>query len=102
MYRLNSWSEYRKLALVLKPLTVYFVRDPHPLRTPPWGLRLIFYTGFDGYVFIDYADGSELRKTKTPIRGNGEDEIPILVKDIEAFLSSQIGPVNVSPIWFVS
>ena len=31
-----------------------------------------------------------------------EKEIPLLVEDIKSFLHSQIGRINVSPIWFVS
>ena len=100
--RIMSWKKYRKLALEFKPETVYYARDPHPLRKPPWGLKLIFYHGFDGYVFTDYAEGDALHKTKIPIRGTDESDIPILVEDIESFLHSQIGKVKVSPIWFVS
>jgi len=102
VYRILTWNEYRKLALTLKPSIIYYARDPHPLRKPPWGLKLIFYHGFDGYIFVDYADGSSLHKTKIPIRGVNEKEIPLLVEDIESFLHSQIGKIKVSPIWFVS
>jgi len=97
-----SWKEYRKLALEFKPEIIYYARDPHPLKKPPWGLKLIFYHGFDGYVFVDYADRSSLHKTKIPIRGRNEKEIPLLVEDIESFLHSQLGRVKVSRIWFVS
>jgi hypothetical protein len=102
LHRVRTWEEYRNLALTLKPSTIFYARDPHPLRKPPWGLKLIFYQGFDGYVFKDYADGSTLHKTKIPIRGQNEREIPLLVEDIERFLYSQIGQVKVSPTWFVS
>ena len=100
--RIKSWKEYRKLALEFKPEIIYYARDPHPLKKPPWGLKLIFYHGFDGYVFTDYAEGDALNKTKIPIRGTNEQEIPLLMEDIESFLHSQIGRVKVSPIWFVS
>jgi len=63
-------------------------------------LKLIFYHGFDGYVFTDYADGDALHKTRIPIRGTDKRSIPILVEDIERFLRSQMGKVKVSPIWF--
>lgn len=102
VYHILTWEEYRKQALTFKPAILYYARDPHPLRKPPWGLKLIFYHGFDGYVFKDYADGSTLYKTKIPIRGKNKREIPLLVEDIESFLYSQIGRVKVSPIWFVS
>jgi len=101
VYRIRSWKEYRSLAREFKPEIIYYARDPHPLRKPPWGLKLIFYHEFDGYIFIDYANGNALYKTKIPIRGTDEKEIPIL-EDIKRFLHSRIGKVMVPPIWFVS
>jgi hypothetical protein len=102
VYRVLKWEEYRKLALTLKPPIIFYARDPHPTCRPPWGLKLIFYHGFDGYVFTDYADGDVLHKTKIPIRGRDERNIPILVEDIESVLHAQIGRMKVSPIWFPS
>jgi len=74
------------------------VIDSHPLRKPPWGLKLIFYNGLNGYFFVDYADGVTLYKTKIPIQGKDKKEIPLLVEDIESFIHSQIGKIKVSPI----
>lgn len=102
VHRIQSWEEYSKLARTLKSDIIYYARDPHPLRKPSWGLKLIFYHGFDAYIFIDYADGKTLHKTKIPIRGIAEGDIPLLVEDIEGFLHSHIGKVKVSPIWFIS
>jgi hypothetical protein len=100
VYRVLTWTEYRELALALKPAIVYYSRDPHPTCQPPWGLKLIFYHGFDGYVFTDYAQGAALHKTGIPIRGQDPRDIPLLVEDVEQFLHNQIGTVKVSPIWF--
>ena len=102
VYRILTWEEYRKLTLTFRPTIVYYARDPHPTNKPPWGLKLIFYHEFDGYVFTDYAEGDRLHKTGIPIRGVSKSHIPILVEDVESFLHSQIGKVKVSPIWFVS
>ena len=98
VYRIRSWEEYRDLARECKPGIIYYARDSHPLRKPPWGLKLIFYQGFNGYVFIDYADGATLHKTKIPIRGKDKREVPLLIEDIENFIHSQIGKIKVSPI----
>lgn len=100
VYRILTWDEYRRLALEFKPGIVYYSRDPHPTCRPPWGLKLIFYHGFDGYVFTDYAEEDVLHKTGIPIRGTDKADIPLLVEDIERFLQTQIGNVKVSPIWF--
>ena len=100
VYRILTWEEYQTLALTMKPNIVYYARDPHPTNKPPWGLKLIFYNGFDGYILTDYAEGDALHKTKIPIRGTDKGEIPILVEDIERFLHTQLGNVKVSPVWF--
>jgi hypothetical protein len=102
IYRIRTWDKYEELALKFKPSIIYYARDPHPLRNPSWGLKLIFYNGFDSYLFIDYSDEHSLHKTKIPIKGTDEKEIPLLVEDIEKFLYSRIGRVKISPIWFVS
>jgi len=100
VYRIHEWDEYRKLALEYKPGIVFYSRDPNPLSKPPWGLKLIFYNGSDGYIFTDSADGDVLHKTGISIRGTDKASIPILVENIESFLKSQIGNVKLSPIWF--
>ena len=98
VHRIRSWEEYRNLAREYKPEIIYYSRDSHPLRKPPWGLKLIFYQGFNGYVFIDYADGATLHKTKIPIQGKDKREVPLLIEDIEYFIHSQIGKIKISPI----
>jgi len=98
VYRIRSWKDYQELALKFKPEIIYYARDRHPLRKPPWGLKLIFYHGFNGYVFIDYADGAILHKTRIPIQGKNTREVPLLIEDIKNFLHSQIGKIKISPI----
>ncbi len=98
--RIHDWDEYRKLTLEYKPSIIFYSRDPHPLGKPPWGLKLIFYNGLDGYVFTDSADEGVLQKTGIAIRGTDKGSIPLLIEDIESFLKSQIGNLKLSPIWF--
>ncbi|UCH37351.1 MAG: hypothetical protein JSV76_06665 [Candidatus Bathyarchaeota archaeon] len=90
IYRIVSWEKYRDHALEFTPSIIYYAIDSHPLRNPPWGLKLIFYHDFNGYVFIDYADGATLYKTKIPFRGTDPREVPLLVEDIEHFIHDQI------------
>ena len=92
VYRVLKWEEYRELALAFNPPIIFYSRDPHPTCRPPWGLKLIFYHGFDRYVFTDYAKGEVLHKTKIPIRGLDDNDIPVLVEDIESFLHAQSTP----------
>lgn len=98
VYRIKDWHEYRAAAQELKPTIIFYSRDPHPLRTPPYGLKFIFYHELDSYIFHDYADGATLVKTKIPIQGDDPREVPILHEDIEHFIHMQIGNITVSPI----
>jgi len=98
VYRIQSWSEYRKLAQEFKPDIILYLRESHPLRKPPYGLKLIFYHKLDSYILVDYADDAALFKTKIPIQGQDKREVPILHEDIENFIHTQIGKIKVSPI----
>ena len=98
VYRIPTWNQYRKLARKMTPTTMFYSLDPHPLRQPPWGLKLIFYHELDSYIFQDYADEMSLHKTKIPIKGHDPNEVPILVEDIVQFIHIHIGKIRVSPI----
>jgi hypothetical protein len=98
VYRIKGWNEYQKLAKTLKPNIIFYSRDPHPLRKPPYGLKLIFYHQLDSYIFQDYANGATLVKTKIPIRGQDTSDVPILHDDIVNCIHTLIGKIQVSPI----
>ena len=95
---IKSWNDYRKLAQKFKPNIIFYSRDPHPLRKPPYGLKLIFYHELDSYILHDYADDAALKKTKIPIKDQDKREVPILHEDIENCIHTQIGNIQVSPI----
>jgi len=84
-----NWEEFKKLASELLPVIIFYIEQPHPLKTPPLGLRLTFYHGQDMYVFIDYANGASLVKTGIPVK-NHTDKIHAEVReeDIRDFLSN--------------
>ena len=98
IHRIKSWNEYQKLAKKLKPNIIFYSLDPHPLRNPPYGMKLIFYHQLDSYIFQDYAANATLFKTKIPIQGQDKNEVPILPENIENFIHTQIGKIQVSPI----
>jgi hypothetical protein len=98
IHRIQNWIQYKKLALQYKPTIIFYSRDPHPLRKPPYGLKLIFYHEFNTYIFQDYADGATLYKTKIPITDRWPREVPITHDAIEYFIHTQIGNIKVSPI----
>jgi len=98
IYRIQSWTQYKELALKHSPQIIFYSRDPHPLRKPPFGMKLIFYHQFDTYIFQDYANGATLFKTKIPLVDRGSREVPITHEAIENFIHTEIGTRNVSPI----
>ena len=88
VFRIQTWDEYKRRVSELHPGTVFYLSEPHPLRTPPLGLRLTFYNSSDMYVFVDHADGSSLVKTGIPVV-NHMDRVNVEVReqDIRSFLS---------------
>ncbi|UCH03084.1 MAG: hypothetical protein JSV20_04730 [Candidatus Bathyarchaeota archaeon] len=95
VYRIKTWEHFKALVTSLKPSTVYYLTQPHPLRKPPLGLRLTFYNRGDIYVFIDYADAKVLHKTGIPIT-NPSDAVNADVSeyDIRNFLAKELDDVN--------
>lgn len=95
VHRVDAWNEFKSLVLALKPDTIYYLSEPHPLRKPPLGLRLTFYQGGNMYVFTDFADSETLHKTGIPIT-NPNDKIRAEINeaDIKNFLSTELGKVK--------
>ncbi len=92
IYRVSSWGEFRALVQALKPETIFYLSEPHPLRKPPLGLRLTFYQGRDMYVFTDFADGKSLKRTGILL--TSPDDIvraELREEDIRRFLSMELG-----------
>ena len=90
VHRVGSWNEFKSLVRSLKPETVFYLSQPHPLRKPPLGLRLTFYHERDMYVFIDFADAKVLHKTGISLT-NPDDTLKVEIKeeDIRRFLSEE-------------
>lgn len=74
IHRIQNWIQYKKLALQYKPTIIFYSRDPHPLRKPPYGLKLIFYHEFNTYIFQDYADGATCTKLRFPLQTDGQEK----------------------------
>lgn len=96
VYRVLKWENFEKHILNLKPSIIFYQKDNHPLRNPPIGLRLIFYSEKDTYAFIDFADGSALYKTKIPVQpAKVKAEGLIKDTDIKSFLTRKFKGVSV-------
>jgi len=64
---INAWEEFKKLAITLHPDSIAYTVQTSPLSRPPLGLRLVFASGSIQYVFLDFAHGNVLWRTKLPI-----------------------------------
>jgi len=94
----------RHLASALHPETIFYISQNHPLRTPPLGLRLTFYNGQDMYVFVDYADGASLAKTRIPVTNHtNKIHAEVREQDVRDFLSNnfpRVKLVSFSPFMY--
>jgi len=104
VYRLNTWEKFKARVLELRPKTVFYLAQPHPLRTPPLGLRLTFYHDQDMYVFVDYADGASLAKTRIPVTNHtNKIHAEVREQDICDFLSDNfpwVEPASLPPFMY--
>ena len=87
--RVLKWEDFKNRMKELSPEIIFYRKEPHPLRKTPIGLRLIFYHKKDTYVFIDFADGSTLKKTGIPVNTSEKREWYIDDAYIKNFLVNQ-------------
>jgi hypothetical protein len=96
VYRIMKWEDYEQRILDLKPSTIFYQKDKHPLRTPPIGLRFTFYHEQNTYAFLDFADGSALFKTKIPVYPASVNNEGLISDDeIKRFLNSKFKGVTI-------
>jgi len=104
VYRLNKWEEFKALVSKFRPKTIFYIPQPHPLKTPPLGLRLTFYNNQDMYVFVDHAEGASLSKTGIPVASHMDKvHAEVREEDIRNFLSKnfpQVELVSLPPFMY--
>ena len=88
---MNNWEEFKKLANVLGPNSVSYTIQRAPLSKPPVGLRIVFATGVTQYVFLDFARGGNMDRTKIPVRCNDKGEAYLSEEEIRNFILTQLG-----------
>ena len=86
----RTWSEFKQLAITLKPSGIAYAMQRAPLSKPPVGLRLIFTVKNVQYVFLDFAKGNELKQTKIPLQTNPPGEALVNEDVIRSFLHEQL------------
>ncbi|MBX5326180.1 MAG: hypothetical protein ACQXXH_04235 [Candidatus Bathyarchaeia archaeon] len=87
---IKTWNEFLHLANNLKPASIAYTIQRAPLCKPPIGLRLIFASKNTQYVFLDFAKGDALRRTKIPVQRNKAGEAFIDEETIRNFLHDQL------------
>jgi len=94
----SNWEEFKRLAAVLHPSSVSYTIQRAPLSKPPVGLRIVFATQEAQYVFLDFARGENLQRTKIPVRLNEKGEAYISEEEIKKFITTQLGRTDL-PIY---
>lgn len=90
LVHVNTWEEFRRLAKVLRPSSVAYSIQRSPLSKPPVGLRIVFATEDAQYVFLDFARGKILQRTKISVRFNESGEAYVSEEEIKKFIQSQL------------
>jgi len=68
--RVHLWDEFKRLATTLHPSSIAYTFEKSPFSKPPLALRLSFGTEGIQYVFLDFAQGEALKRTKIPVHLN--------------------------------
>ncbi len=88
--RVNTWQEFKELALEKKPKSVvYVIAQSIPARNHT-GLKLILPVEGAQYIFVDSAKGDKLRRTGIPVRTDKKGNRFLTDEDVKRFLRAQL------------
>ena len=88
--RVNTWQEFKELALEKKPKSVvYVIAQSIPARNHT-GLKLILPVEGAQYIFVDSAKGDKLRRTGIPVRTDKKGNRFLTDEDVKSFLRAQL------------
>ena len=88
--RINTWQEFKELALEKKPKSViYVIAQSIPARNHT-GLKLILPVEGAQYIFTDSAKGDKLRRTGIPVRTGRKGNRFLTDEDVKSFLRTQL------------
>jgi len=90
LVHVRSWEEFKRLAKALHPSSVSYSIQRSPLSKPPVGLRIIFADEEAQYVFLDFARGDKLRRTKIPVRFTESGGASVSEEEIQAFIKNEL------------
>jgi hypothetical protein len=88
--RVNTWQEFKELALKKKPKSVvYVIAQSIPARNHT-GLKLILPVEGAQYIFVDSAKGDKLRRTDVPVHTDRKGNRFLTDEDVKSFLRAQL------------
>jgi hypothetical protein len=96
--RVNTWQEFKELALEKKPKSIIAQSIPARNHT---GLKLILPVEGAQYIFADSAKGDKLRRTGIPIRTDKKGNRFLTDEDVKRFLRTelQINNLQIFSYW---
>jgi hypothetical protein len=96
----NTWSEFKRLAIAQRPEFMAYTVQKAPLSKPPIGLKLIFSTRDLQYVFLDFAHGSAFRRTKLPVHINESGDAYFDEEELKSFIYTELNRKDILIISF--
>ena len=96
----NTWEEFKRLAIALCPEFIAYDVEDVPLSRPPIGLRLVFATENSQYVFLDFARGNTLGRTKLPVHTHKSGGFCLKEEDIKNFICTELNRKDISIVTF--
>jgi len=97
---INTWEEFKKLAIASHPIFMAYTVQNAPLSRPPVGLRLVFATQSVQYVFLDFAHGDAFKRTKLPVYTSESGEAYFKEEDLKDFIYTELNRKDISIISF--
>jgi hypothetical protein len=96
----NTWEEFKKLAITLHPEFIAYTVQKAPLSRPPIGLRLVFATEDVQYIFLDFAQGSTFRRTKLPVYVDNRGLAYFKEENLKDFIQFELNRKDISIVSF--
>ena len=98
--RVSAWDEFKRLLTALRPTSIAYTFEKSPLSTPPVALRLAFGSEGAQYVFLDFAQGEDLKRTKIPVHLNRAGEPYLKDEEVKNFILTQLNRTDLSIVSF--
>jgi hypothetical protein len=96
----NTWEEFKRLAIALRPEFMAYTVQNAPLSRPPLGLRLVFATQNVQYVFLDFAHGIRFQRTKLPVHIHESGDAYFKEEELRAFIQTELNRKDISIVSF--